>query len=193
MIQKSLILLKPDAVARGLSGEIISRIERTGLKVVAAKLIKSELAKGRTHYQKDDEWKFKVGERAIQECQDFNLDILEVFGTNSPIEIGNLVVERNAEFLNSGAVFAMIFQGPNAVKKIRNLIGSTFPESANPGTIRGDFGLENSFTGTKRKRTTYNLIHASGSVEEAEEEIKIWFNENEIVDYRQVHEDLYGY
>ena len=87
----------------------------------------------------------------------------------------------------------MIFQGPNAVKKIRNLIGSTFPESANPGTIRGDFGLENSFTGTKRKRTTYNLIHASGSVEEAEEEIKIWFNENDLVDYKQVHEDLYGY
>lgn len=193
MIQRSLVLLKPDAVSRGLSGEIISRIERCGLKMVAAKLLNPDMEIGRNHYKKDDEWKIKVGERAIQECSEFNLNVNEVFGTTSPVEIGNAVVERNAEFLNSGAVMALVFQGPNAVKKIRNLIGSTFPESAAPGTIRGDFGLENSFTGTKRKRTTYNLIHASGSIEEALEEINIWFKESEIVDYKQTHESLYGY
>jgi len=193
MIQRTLILLKPDAVSRGLSGEIISRIERCGLKLVAAKLVKPNLEIGRKHYHKDDEWKIKVGERAIQECLEFNLSVKEVFETDSPLEIGNSVVERNAEFLNSGAVFAMIFSGPNAVKKVRNLIGSTFPEAAAPGTIRGDFGLENSFTGTKRKRTTYNLIHASGAVDEAEDEINIWFKSQDIIDYRQTHEDLYGY
>lgn len=193
MIQRSLVLLKPDAVSRGLSGEIITRLERCGLKIVGARLLRPDMEIGRDHYKKDEEWKIKVGERAIQECAEFNLDVKEVFGTTSPVEIGNEVVERNAEFLNSGAVMALVFQGPNAVKKIRNLIGSTFPESANPGTIRGDFGLENSFTGTKRKRTTYNLIHASGSVEEAEEEIKIWFKESDIVDYKQTHEGLYNY
>ena len=193
MIQRYFILLKPDAVARGLSGEIISRIERSGLKMIAAKLVHPDLEIGREHYKKDIEWKIKVGERAIQECNEFGLNIEEVFGTDSPSEIGNSVVERNAEFLNSGAVLALIFSGPNAVKKIRNLIGATFPESATPGTIRGDFGLENSFTGTKRKRTTYNLIHASGAIDEAEEEIKIWFKPDEIVSYRQTHEDMYGY
>jgi len=193
MIQRSLVLLKPDAVARGLSGEIISRIERSGLKMIAAKLVRPDIETGLSHYKKDDEWKIKVGQRAIDECKDFDLDVMEVFETNSPLEIGNLLVSRNAEFLNSGAVLALIFQGPNAVRKIRNLIGSTFPETANAGTIRGDFGLENSFTGTKRKRTTYNLIHASGEIEEAEEEIKIWFKPEEIVDYRQVHENLYNY
>lgn len=193
MIQRSLVLLKPDAVARGLSGEIISRIERSGLKMIAAKLVRPDIETGLSHYKKDDEWKIKVGQRAIDECKDFDLDVMEVFETNSPLEIGNLLVSRNAEFLNSGAVLALIFQGPNAVRKIRNLIGSTFPETANAGTIRGDFGLENSFTGTKRKRTTYNLIHASGEIEEAEEEIKIWFKPEEIVDYKQVHENLYNY
>lgn len=193
MIQRSLVLLKPDAVSRGLSGEIISRLERSGLKMVAAKLVRPELEIGMTHYKKDNEWKIKVGQRAIEECKEFGLEIMEVFETNSPLEIGDLLVKRNAEFLNSGAVLALIFQGPNAVKKIRNLIGSTFPETAAAGTIRGDYGLENSFTGTKRKRTTYNLIHASGEIDEAEEEIKIWFKPEEIIEYKQVHEHMYGY
>jgi nucleoside-diphosphate kinase len=193
MIQRSLILLKPDAVARGLSGEIITRLERCGLKVIAAKLVKPSLEKGRLHYKKDDAWKISVGERSISECNEQGLNIKDTFGTDLPIEIGNLVIERNAEFLNSSAVFALIFSGPNAVKKVRSLIGSTFPESANPGTIRGDYGLENSFNATKRKRTTYNLIHASGNLEEAEEEIKIWFDESEIIDYKQNHESFYGY
>jgi nucleoside-diphosphate kinase len=86
-----------------------------------------------------------------------------------------------------------VFEGPNAVKKVRSLIGSTFPETATPGTIRGDFGLENSFTGTVRKRTTYNLIHASGSVDEAEYEISLWFKPEDLLKYKQVHESFYGY
>jgi len=193
MIQRSLILLKPDTVSRGISGEIISRLERCGLKIVAAKFTNVEKELGRKHYAKDDVWKESVGKRSISECEEFGLDVQKIFGTTNPIEIGDLVVERNAEFLNSGPVFALVFEGPNAVKKIRNLIGSTFPESANPGTIRGDFGLENSFTGTSRKRTTYNLIHASGNIEEAEIEIKLWFKPEEIIQYKQIHENYYQY
>lgn len=193
MIQRTLVLLKPDAVLRGLSGEIITRLEKCGLKVVAAKFTNVSKELGRTHYAKDDVWKENVGKRAITECEEFGLDIMTIFGTSDAITIGDMVVERNAEFLNSGPVFAFVFEGANAVKKVRNLIGSTFPESATPGTIRGDFGLENSFTGTSRKRTTYNLIHASGNLEEAIEEIKLWFKPEEIVDYKQVHENFYNY
>lgn len=193
MIQRSLVLLKPDTVTRGISGEIISRLEKCGLKIVAAKFTNVEKELGRKHYAKDDSWKESVGKRSMQECEEFGLNVMQIFGTNDPIAIGDLVVERNAEFLNSGPVFALIFEGPNAVKKIRNLIGSTFPESAAPGTIRGDFGLENSFTGTSRKRTTYNLIHASGNVEEAQIEINLWFKPEEIINYKQVHENMYNY
>jgi len=193
MIQRTLVLLKPDAVSRGISGEILSRIERCGLKIVASKFTNVTKDLGRKHYAKDDSWKLSVGQRSIDECKEFGLDVMKIFETEDPLKIGDLVVERNAEFLNSGPVFAFVFEGPNAVKKVRNLIGSTFPESAAPGTIRGDFGLENSFSGTSRRRTTYNLIHASGNNEEAVEEIKLWFNPDEIVDYKQLHEKYYNY
>lgn len=193
MIQRTLVLLKPDTVVRGISGEIISRIERSGLKICASKFVNVSKELGRTHYAKDDEWKENVGKRSISECQEFGLDPLTIFGTNDAIKVGELVVERNAEFLNAGPVFAFVFEGANAVKKVRNLIGSTFPESATPGTIRGDYGLENSFSGTSRKRTTYNLIHASGNAEEAAYEITLWFKPEEIVNYKQVHENFYNY
>jgi len=193
MIQRTLVLLKPDSVARGISGEILTRMERCGLKVVAAKFTNVDKELGRKHYEKDDKWKENVGQRSMDECKEFGLDVMTIFGTTNAIEIGSLVVERNAEFLNSGPVFAFVFEGPNAVKKVRNLIGSTFPESAAPGTIRGDFGMESSFTGTSRKRTTYNLIHASGNVEEAKVEIELWFNNDEIINYKQVHENYYNY
>ena len=193
MIQRTLVLLKPDAVSRGLSGEIISRIERCGLKVIGAKLVNVTRELGMTHYAKDNEWKENVGKRAINECQEFGLNVKDIFGTEDTIKIGDIVVERNADFLNSGPVFSFVFEGPNAVKKVRSLIGSTFPETATPGTIRGDFGLENSFPGTVRKRTTYNLIHASGSVDEAEYEISLWFKPEDLLKYKQVHESFYGY
>ncbi len=193
MIQRTLVLLKPDTVVRGISGEIISRIERSGLKICASKFVNVSKELGRTHYAKDDEWKESVGKRSISECQEFGLDPLTIFGTNDAIKVGELVVERNAEFLNAGPVFAFVFEGANAVKKVRNLIGSTFPESATPGTIRGDYGLESSFSGTSRKRTTYNLIHASGNAEEASYEITLWFKPEEIVNYKQVHENFYNY
>lgn len=193
MIQRTLVLFKPDAVSRGISGEILTRLEKCGLKIVAAKFTNVEISLGMKHYEKDDGWKEMVGKRSIDECREFGLDVQSIFGTENPIEVGSLVVERNAEFLNSGPVFALVFEGPNAVKKVRNLIGSTFPESAAPGTIRGDFGLENSFSATLRKRTTYNLIHASGNPEEAKVEIDLWFKPEEIVDYKQVHEKFYNY
>jgi nucleoside-diphosphate kinase len=193
MNERTLVVLKPDAVFRGLSGQIIERFEKCGLKIVGAKMINVSKELGLTHYAKDEEWKNNVGKRALKEVEEFNLNVLEIFGTNNPVEIGELVVQRNADFLNSGPVFAFVFEGVNAVKKVRSLIGPTFPDTAPPGTIRGDFGLENSFTGTVRKRTTYNLVHASGNIEEAKQEIDLWFKPEELVDYKQAIDSIYGY
>jgi nucleoside-diphosphate kinase len=88
---------------------------------------------------------------------------------------------------------AIVFEGVNTVERIRNLVGDTVPVRASPGTIRGDFSLDSAIAANRRKRTIYNLIHASGSEEEALEEIKLWFKDNEITSYRRVHEDLYKY
>lgn len=193
MIQKSLVLLKPDAVKRGIVGEILQRFERAGLKIVALKIMEVDEDLGSKHYNHDDEWKMKVGYRNIEDCKLNGLTPMECFGTEDVIKIGKSIDKRNVEFLASGPVIAIVFEGPNAVAKVRSMVGSTFPDTAAPGTIRGDFGLDSALSGMRRKRTTFNMIHASGSPEEAEEEVKLWFKPEEILSYKRVHEDLYSY
>ena len=114
-------------------------------------------------------------------------------GTDDPIEIGNMVKEWNKDFLKSGPVLAIVFQGIHAVERVRSLVGHTIPALAIPGSIRGDFSLDSALFGNVSKRTVYNLIHASGSVDEAKHEISMWFNADEIVEYKRVHDDLYSY
>lgn len=193
MIQQSLVLLKPDAVQRGIVGEIIHRFERMGLKIVGAKLIQIDEEFGARHYNHGEEWAKNVGERNIQDCQDFGLDPEEIFGTWDPVEIGKMVDKWNAEFLSMGPVFAVVFEGPNAVQRIRDHVGKLFSVISPPGTIRGDYGLDSAYSGMKRKRTSYNMIHASGTPDEAKEEINLWFKPEELLNYRRVHEDLYNY
>lgn len=193
MIERSLVLMKPDAVQRGIVGEILQRFERSGLKMIGAKLIHVDKGFGEKHYSHDDEWKLKVGQRNIEECEAFGFGPMDVFGTKDPKEIGTMIDKRSAEFLASGPVFAMVLEGPSAVKKIRSLVGSLFPHGSEPGTIRGDYGLDSAYTSMKRKRAAFNVIHASGEVDESEEEIKLWFKDDELLEYRRVHEDLYAY
>lgn len=193
MIQRSLVLMKPDAVKRGIVGEILHRFERVGLKMVAVKMVTVSKEHAAKHYQKDDVWAKKVGEIRLEDCKKYNLDVNEIYGTTDPVVIGHKVNEFNFDFLTSGPVLAIVFEGANAVKRIRDLVGFTIPTEAAPGTIRGDFGLDSAYTGMIRKRTVYNFIHASGTPDEAEVEIHLWFKEDEIMSYRMVHEDLYSY
>lgn len=193
MIERSLVLLKPDAVQRGIVGEILHRFERMGLKVVASKFIKIDKEFGSKHYNHDIEWKKKVGERNKQDCIAYGLNVIDIYGTDKDEEIGQIVDEWNAEFLALGPLFAFVLEGPNAVQRIRDHVGKTFSTISPPGTIRGDYGLDSAYSGMSRKRTAYNMIHASGSVDEAKEEINLWFKPEEIFSYRRVHEDLYKY
>jgi len=193
MIQRSLVLMKPDAVKRGIVGEILHRFERVGLKMVAVKMVSVSKEHAAKHYRKDDVWAKKVGEIRVEDCKKYKIDITEMYGTVDPVEIGHKVNELNFDFLTSGPVLAIVFEGANSVKRIRDLVGFTIPTEAAPGTIRGDFGLDSAFTGMIRKRTVYNFIHASGTPEEAEDEIHLWFKDDEMMSYRMVHEDLYSY
>jgi nucleoside-diphosphate kinase len=185
--------MKPDAVKRGIVGEILHRFERAGLKMVAVRmfLVDEELAS--SHYPNSDEWKKKVGQRTIDECEKYGIDVKENMGTTDPIEVGNIVKHWNMEFLMSGPVLAIVFEGVNAIDRVRSLVGDTIPTKAQPGTVRGDFSLDSALAANRRKRTVYNLIHASGSVEEAAVEIKLWFKDDPMLSYRRVHEDLYLY
>jgi len=144
-MEKTFVMVKPDGVQRGLVGEVISRLERKGLKIVAIKMlwIKRELAEN--HYAEHKDKPF----------------------------FSSLV-----EYITSGPVVAMVVEGRNAVKVVRSLVGATNPVEAAVGTIRGDFGLD----------VGRNIVHASDSLQSAEREISLFFDENEIIDYDRIDE-----
>ena len=193
MIQRSLVLMKPDAVKRGIVGEILHRFERAGLKMVAVKLIQPGEDLAEKHYPNTEKWKSTVGQRTIDECKANGIDLMENIGTTDPLKVGEIVKKWNEDFLKSGPVLAIVFEGVNAVERVRALVGNTVPSKAQAGTVRGDFSLDSALAANRRSRTIYNLIHASGSEEEAQYEIDLWFSKEEIVSYKRIHEDLYLY
>ncbi len=194
MPQKTLVIFKPDAVKRGLIGEILQRLEKVGLKVVAGKFIQVNKALASKQYPDSVEWKKTVGQRTVDDCLKYGIDLKANIGTTDPVAVGEIVRKWNEEFLMSGPVFAMVLQGVNAVEKVRSLVGATVPTKAEAGSIRGDYSLDSAISANQRSRTIYNLIHASGSVEEARLEIALWFKPNEIFDqYKLVYEYLYKY
>jgi nucleoside-diphosphate kinase len=161
-VERTLILFKPDTVKRGLVGEILTRFERVGLKVVGAKM----LAPDYDHYYKHYEEIGKVVTRRGKEIFDVTL-----------------------EMMNEGPVIAMVLEGIEAVEVVRKMVGATEPKSAAPGTIRGDYS-HISFTHANAENiATPNIIHASGDSDEAKLEISHWFSEAELFDYQSVHEE----
>ncbi len=139
-MERTLVLLKPDAVQRRLLGRIISRIEEKGLKIVAMKMMKVTRELAERHYAEHREKPF----------------------------FGELV-----SFITSGPIVAMVVEGPKAIETVRKMMGKTDPLEAEPGTIRGDYGLS----------ITMNLIHGSDSKKTAAREIPIFFAEDEILSY----------
>lgn len=177
MNQRTLVLIKPDAMNRGLAGEIISRFERIGLKMIACKLTKADHHLASTHYPVTEEWLLKVGKNTIGDCEKYGVNVKEVIGTDDPIEIGKKVHEWNMDYILSAPILAMVWEGAHAVEVIRKLCGPTLPLLAAPGTIRGDFSSASALSENMAKSPIRNLIHASGEPSEAEREIKLWFGD----------------
>ncbi len=182
--ERTLFLIKPDGVSRKIVGEIVQRVERMGFDIVASKLVKINRDIAEKHYPSTEEWKQKVGERTIEECEKNDIDIKKNMGTDNPLEIGKIVKEWNADLLCSGPVFAFVLEGYNAIERLRSLVGHTIPLKALPGTIRGDYSLDSAIVANLQKRTVYNTVHASGTIEEAKSEIDLWFTPEEILEYK---------
>lgn len=160
-VQKTLIVFKPDAVQRGIVGEILTRFERVGLKIVATKMI----APTKEHYHKHYEEIGQMITRRGQGAFDITLDMMV-----------------------QGPVIAMVLEGVEAVELVRKLVGTTEPKSAQPGTIRGDFSHMSFGYADSESKGIPNLIHASGDPEEAAKEIDHWFSDDELYDYSVVNE-----
>jgi nucleoside-diphosphate kinase len=182
-MEQTVVLIKPDGVRRGLIGDILSRFERVGLKLSASKLIWVDKTHIGKHYKDDKAYHKAVGVRTLENYKNYGLDPNEKLGTNDPIKIGMLVRKWNMEFMTSGPVMAMLLEGPDAVKVVRKIVGHTYPAEAIPGTIRGDYSLESAYLANTEGRTIRNLIHASGTVDEAKFEKKLWFKRGEIYSY----------
>lgn len=165
MIQRTLVLVKPDGVKRNLIGEIIGRFEKENLKVVGLKMITPSKEEAQSHYGADEDYLRTIGEKSVaagDEVEDL-------------VEQGRIIITSMRNFLTSGAVVAMILEGEDAIARARQITGYTDPSKAEKGTIRGDLGEDSILKANKEGRPVYNLVHASGDEEEAEKEIKIWF------------------
>lgn len=186
--ERTLVVIKPDGVQRSLIGEIIKRYERTGLKLITMKMLMPDEDMATKHYYEvgGDEWIEEVGRKARA--------AYEKKGEESPYktnkENGWAVLKANAKYLSSGPVIAMIWQGAGAVELVRKITGATAPLLADVGTIRGDFTLDSYALADADGRSVRNLIHASGTKDEAEQEISIWFNKEEILKYNHLQEKI---
>lgn len=191
MLERTLIILKPDAIARGLIGEITSRFEKVGLKIVAAKLLKSNKNLTGKHYPLEREEFIKgMGQKTLDNYHKLGVDVKKEFGTEDAYELGKIIREWLMDMMTSGPVFAMVLEGPHAVELVRKICGPTLPLMAAPGTIRGDYSFDSSYLANVGKRGVKNLIHASGSLEEAKYEIPLWFTTEEILPYERVEEKI---
>ena len=189
-MEKTLILVKPDAVKRGLVGKILDRFEQSGLKIVAMKMIWVDKDMAGKHYTTNEEFLVGMGNKTLKTYAEYGKDPLEVMGTKDPLEIGKMVRQWNLEFLTSGPVVAVILEGIHAVTIVRKIVGATLPTFSEPGSIRGMYSIDSPVLANDRKRAVRNMIHASGTVEEAKLEIELWFHKREIYDYHRADEDV---
>lgn len=191
LIERTLVLIKHDGVARGLTGEIISRFEKTGLKIVAAKFLWPSKSLAEKHYPSDrEEFIVGMGKKTLENYQEVGIDPITQMGTDNPKKIGLIIREWLIDYITSGPVMAIVLEGPLAVSLVRKIAGHTLPLKAEMGTIRGDLAFDSSALANLSKRGIKNLIHASGSKEEAEYEIPLWFTQDEIVNYERVEEKI---
>lgn len=185
MIERSLILIKPDGVLRGLVGEIISRFERCGLKLTAMKMAYADEKLAGEHYADDEEWKILVGQKQRASYKKKGKELKE-----TDVELGNQVRQYLIKYITMSPVVALVIEGHNAITHIRKLVGATSPQDSDPGTIRGDYAFDTYQLADASYRPIQNLIHASGNQEDAEREIPIWFTKEEIHSWKRIDEDL---
>ena len=161
LIQRSLVVLKPDAVQRGIVGEIIHRFERVGLKIVGMKIVMPGVDLYYKHYE-------DVGQMITRH--------------------GEEIFRYNVQYMMTGPVIAMCLEGIEAIPLVRKIVGPTEPKSADMGTIRGDFAHMSYGYSDAKKMGVPNLVHASANPEEAQKELKLWFSEDELYDYSDLNE-----
>jgi nucleoside-diphosphate kinase len=188
--ERTLVLVKPDGVKRGLVGEVIKRIERRGLKIIALKMMQISPEHAAKHLPASEEWMERLGQKTLKTFAEYNIDAVQAQGTKDPKEIGKMVKQALIEYLQSGPVVALVVEGIHAIDMVRKLAGHTLPVFAEMGTIRGDFSVDSPSVANVERRAIHNIMHASEDKEEAANEIGLWFTPLEIHAYKRAEEDI---
>lgn len=188
--EKTVILIKPDGVKRGLIGEIISRIERRGLKIIALEMVRATKDQIDGHYTKEESWIKRLGEKTLKNYKEYGWDANKELGTDDALEIGKMVRSWLIDFMISGPIVKIVVSGIHAIDMIRKVVGPSMPAQAEMGTIRGDFSVDDATAANRDKRAIHNIIHASENPEEADHELHFWFAVDDINDYKRAEEDI---
>lgn len=185
-MEQTVVLIKPDGVKRGLIGEIMTRLERMGLKIVAMKMVWPKEDLLLKHYKSSEEATLRRwGEKTLATYTKYGKNAKKDLGTNDPLELGRMVNKWLFDYVTSGPVVAMIVEGRHAVDNVIVLAGPTMPVNAPAGTIRGDYSTDSAAYANDEKRGVLNLVHVSASLEEANFEKTLWFTPEEIHEYKK--------
>ncbi len=188
-MEQTIVLVKPDGVKRGLVGEIIKRFERTGLKIVAMKMVETSDELLHKHYQSSNPATIKRwGEKTLKTYTQYGKNAKKELGTDDPMELGKMVNKWLFDYIKSGPIIAILLEGKHAVENAMAIAGPTMPVQSPAGTIRGDFSTDSAAYANDEKRGVMNLVHVSTSIEEANFEKTLWFKLDEVHKYKRVEE-----
>lgn len=178
-------MIKPDGVKKGLIGEVIKRFEQRDLKIVALEMFQPTFEEMDNHYPKDPTWITRLGEKTMGTYEKYGFDAMADFGTTSPEKIGPEIRKWVINYMLSAPLVKMVVEGTHAVDMVRKIAGPTLPNLADMGTIRGDFSVDSPALANAEKRAVANILHASETQEEATHEIKHWFGNIELYNYKR--------
>lgn len=185
MIEKTLVLIKPDGVFRAIIGKVISQFEDAGLKVVGLKILKIDKDFAGKHYIEDIAWLENIGIKSKASYKEKGIELNE-----ENISIGKRIRNQLLDYLTAGPIVVLVVEGNNSIFVVRKLIGATEPRKADPASIRGQYSSDSYDLADLKQRSTKNIVHASEDAKSAKREIELWFDEKEIIDYKRIDEDL---
>ncbi len=183
--EQTFLMIKPDGVQRSLVGEIIKRIERTGLKIVTLKMTILDEERIWKHYDKSDEWFSSKGQKIVDDRKAAGMTI-----DKEASEYGKDIIRQLVKYMKAGPVVMMVIEGNRSVDIVKKLVGGTEPTTSDVGTIRGDFTLDSYALCAEDERAVRNLIHCSDEPAEAKREIELWLDPKEVLAYRLVQEEI---
>jgi nucleoside-diphosphate kinase len=186
LTERTVVLIKPDGVMRGLVGEILSRFEKAGYKLVGLKMVKVDHDFAKRHLPMTDEWIKGLGQHTIDDFKKYGRNLKKEMGTEDGLEIGKMIAGWLIDYLSSGPIVAIALEGNHAIEIVRKMIGNTLPVFAMPGTIRGDFSKDSPALANAMKRAIRNVVHASGNAAEAKNELELWFGPEDIRTYERI-------